>query len=156
MRQRQKLTASTATGMTIDAAVVKFVSDKKAQGVKKGSLRNYVDAINDLKSSCKKTEFEAINQDDMWDFMRWMRVSLKTKRRQRGLEHDDPEPVTKPGCVLCALWQDASFADKDVAQNLEEKSRPRSAIETIDKMLKAATEDEKDLIWFFYCTGFPR
>jgi site-specific recombinase XerD len=145
-------------GMSISAAGMKFQNDKIAQGLKNSSLQGYMRAIRHLSKSCTK-ELTLVDQDDMWDFVRWLRANLRAAGKQ---VKGSGKQVSNTTIHKELQYVDVFFRHLKKANPLPRKMWPkitkqtpdRYSVETIHKMLRVADKDEADLIWFFYCTGF--
>jgi integrase len=139
-------------GHDIKASIRECIEDRTSRGLKRRTIETYRKNMEDFMGSCPKETLEEVTKKDILNFIDWLRTNVKT--RQFGQPANTYRNKLKDLTVL--------FNHFDVKIPLPKREWPKStrknadkySLETINKMLAVADEDEKDLISFFLYTGF--
>src|ERR1700682_649375 len=137
---------------SLQAAGVKFNQDVTAQGLKKASIRGYMDAVHAFVMSCRKDSIEDVDRDDMLAYVRWLRANLQ-KRKFGDQNHTIRTRLRHVGTFLNHFGKVNPLPTKSWPKGTR-RNPDRYSLGIVNQMLKVANENEKDLIQFFLNTGF--
>jgi integrase len=123
-----------------------------SQGLKPRSIETYNTSLDNFVASCKKLTLDEVTEDDMLDFIDWMRKNLP--KRKFGQPTNTYRNRLKDMNVF--------FNHYGLKMPLAKKKWPKStkknpykySMDNVNAMLKIADIDEADLISFFLYTGF--
>jgi integrase len=139
-------------GHALKKSIQEFKDDNRSRGLKYRTLETYDKSVDDFGKSCSKKTLEQVTRQDILSFIDWMRANYTT--RQFGQPHNTYRNRLKDITVF--------FNHFGVPMPLRKREWPKStkknpdkySLDTVNKMLEVANEDEKDLISFFLYTGF--
>src|SRR6266480_1319960 len=129
-----------------------FKSNLLVLGKKKSTIRMYSLAVDAFVKQCPKKTIDEVDRKDMLAHLSWMKENL-VKRARGDQQHTFRNRLRNLSVFFNSYGVKNPLPMKDVKKPM--RKRPtKYSLEIINKMLTAATEDEKDLIQFFLNTGF--
>lgn len=136
----------------IKTCIREFKEDNRSRGLKDRSMETYDKSVDDFARACSKKTLEEVNERDILSFIDWMRTNYKT--RKFGQPANTYRNRLKDITVLFNHFGVPMPFPKRKWPKSTRKNADKYSLDTINKMLKVADEDERDLISFFLYTGF--
>jgi site-specific recombinase XerD len=140
------------TSRNIAACAREFKAEIVSRGLKPRAVETYIDNIDNFLSSYQKESIDDIDRKDMIRFLDWMKVNLE--RRKHGSANNTYRNKLKDVTVFLKHFGVENPLPRKEWPKATKKNPDKYSIETVNQMLEAATEEEKDLIHFFLNTGF--
>jgi integrase len=129
-----------------------FKANLVTLGKKKSTIRMYTLSVDSFVKQFPTKTIDAIDRKDMLAHLSWMRANL-VKRAYGDQQHTFRNRLRDISVFFNTYGVKNPLPMRDVKKPM--KKRPtKYSLEIINKMLKAATQEEKDLIQFFLNTGF--
>lgn len=139
-------------GHDIKETAKNFFEDIGSRGLKPRTIETYRCGIESFMQSCKKTTLEDVTERDLLSFIDWMKENLKT--RAFGQPANTYRNRLRDVTVFFNYAGVKMPFPKRKWPKSTRKNADRYSMESINKMLAVATEDETDVISFFLYTGF--
>lgn len=136
---------------TIQDAAEEFFQKLESRGMWK-TRRTYEKAVRDFQASSTKLFLDEIDQRTILGFIDWMRANLE--KRSVG---EQATTIRNRLRYLTVFLRDAGVGNPLPVKHwpkVTKRNPDRYSLETVNKMLAVADNDESDLILFFLYTGF--
>ena len=136
---------------SLRACASEFKVNLVTLGKKKATVSAYSRAVDDLVSQYLEKAIDQITRQDMLGHIAFLR--MKIKKRNGDVQHTFRNRLRN----LTVFFNSFSVKNPLPMKELKKpmRSRPtRNSIQTINRMLGVANENERDLIHFFLNTGF--
>ena len=144
--------AASKSSRNITFCAREFKAEIVSRGLKSRAIETYIDNIDDFLSSYQKESIDDVDRKDMIRFLDWMKVNLK--RRKHGSANNTYRNKLKDVTVFLKHFGVENPLPRKEWPKATKKNPDKYSIQTVNQLLAAATEEEKDLIHFFLNTGF--